>query len=406
MKNISDRQRDLLSIVRGLDISPTLYENAVEKYRALGDFLSTKGLEAVIYPQGSFALGTVVRPNVEDPAACYDLDFICQVKGSKTDYTPSGLRKQVEDILRSDKTYASRLTVNDKCFTISYADVNEIGFSIDIVPATDETFQNKARLSQKSDAPDLIDTSISIPSCNDDHSFQWITNNPKGLRRWFENINAPFLSAAKETERLRILSESRSVYASVEAIPSDLVHSALQRVIQILKYHRNRYYATLSFGDDVKPISAILNVIAAKIAEHYNPNCTVFELLEHVLSELTIYSEYQQTTAAAFSKKHGDRTVFSRPAGKWTIQNPANPDDNLADRWNLDDRIPTYFFRWVNSAQLDLIDHLRQQDDIQFRAILENSFGDNTVNRLLGRKYKNAPVREINSETAPRPYMI
>lgn len=30
-----------------------------------------------MYPQGSFAIGTVVRPNVKNPDANYDLDFIC-----------------------------------------------------------------------------------------------------------------------------------------------------------------------------------------------------------------------------------------------------------------------------------------------------------------------------------------
>lgn len=40
---------------------PTLYKNAVEKYQALGHFLNDNGLEAEIYPQGSFAFGTVVR---------------------------------------------------------------------------------------------------------------------------------------------------------------------------------------------------------------------------------------------------------------------------------------------------------------------------------------------------------
>lgn len=38
MKSITKRQNDILSIIRGLDISPTLYENAVQKYQALGNF--------------------------------------------------------------------------------------------------------------------------------------------------------------------------------------------------------------------------------------------------------------------------------------------------------------------------------------------------------------------------------
>ena len=75
MKNIYERQKDILSIIRGLDISPTLYNEAVKKYQELGNFLNNNGLEAEIYPQGSFAFGTVVRPSAKDSAASYALDF-------------------------------------------------------------------------------------------------------------------------------------------------------------------------------------------------------------------------------------------------------------------------------------------------------------------------------------------
>ena len=33
MKNIPERQKDILSIISSLDISPTMYKNAVEKYK-------------------------------------------------------------------------------------------------------------------------------------------------------------------------------------------------------------------------------------------------------------------------------------------------------------------------------------------------------------------------------------
>ncbi len=407
MNNIIERQNDILSIIRGLDISPTLFNNAVEKYQALGNFLNDNGLEAEIYPQGSFAFGTVVRPSAKDSSASYDLDFICQVAGSRDDHTPSGLRNQVENILKSNKIYADRLKVYDKCFTIEYTDIGEIGFSIDIVPATDESDRTKQRLILKSPSPDLIDTSISIPKCNCEHKFQWITNNSKGFRKWFDDINAPFLASSRKAERLRIFAENSSVYASVEEIPSELERSALQRVIQILKCHRNNYYASLENGDEIKPISAIINVAVTRIAEHYNPDCSVFELLNHVLSELTIYAEHQHLTKKAFEQKYGARKVFSRPEGKWYIENPANPEDNLADQWNNDGRIPIKFFQWIGIARMDIINSLEQKNNNQFRAILENSFGSTIVSESLGEKYcgETAP-RQIISQTAARPYGV
>lgn len=63
--NTFERQKDILSIIEKLDISPTLFKNATEKYKALAKYLNDNGLEADMYPQGSFAIGTVVRPNVK-----------------------------------------------------------------------------------------------------------------------------------------------------------------------------------------------------------------------------------------------------------------------------------------------------------------------------------------------------
>ena len=60
---VSDRIKNITIVVEQLDISPSLYRNAVEKYNNLAKFLNEKGIEADIYPQGSFALGTVVRPS-------------------------------------------------------------------------------------------------------------------------------------------------------------------------------------------------------------------------------------------------------------------------------------------------------------------------------------------------------
>lgn len=86
-----------------------------------------------MYPQGSFAFGTIVRPNAKDPDASYDLDFICQVKGNRASISPSELRKKIENALTSSGIYGGKLTVYEECFTVEYADINGVGFTIDIV---------------------------------------------------------------------------------------------------------------------------------------------------------------------------------------------------------------------------------------------------------------------------------
>lgn len=405
MKNIPERQKDILSIIASLDISPTMYRNADEKYKAIAKFLGECGIEADIYPQGSFAFGTVVRPNAKDPSASYDLDFICQVSGNRNDHTPSELRRKIESALTSNKVYEGKLAVYEECFTIEYADVNGIGFTIDIVPATDEAYENKSRLVKKCLMPELIETAIAVPKHNGERNYSWLTNNPKGFRTWFDKINEPFLKASRTIYRQCLFEENRALFASVEEIPHELERSALQRVIQILKYHRDVYYSHLKEGDDIKPISAILNAVVAQISSQHTPDCSVFELLEFVLNELNVYAQQQRLTFKEFAQKYGDRTVFSRPDGKWYISNPANPEDNLADKWNHNSKIPEYFFRWVGAAKADLIEGLQLDDDQQFRALLENGFGQTTVSNILGEKYcGNTPPRLIVPKAAARPY--
>lgn len=113
----------------------------------------------------------------------------------------------------------------------------------------------------------------------------------------------------------------------------------------------------------------------------------------------------QQLTLKEFAQAYGARTVFSRLDGKWYISNPANPEDNLANKWNEDSRIPQFFFRWVGIAKFDLIAALQQGDDQEFRAVLENGFGSTTVSSILGQKYcaVTAP-KPIITQTAAKPY--
>lgn len=405
VKNITERQKDILAIISSLDISPTMYRNAVDKYKAITKFLNDYGIEADMYPQGSFAFGTVVRPNAKNSSANYDLDFICQVRGNRDDYTPSELRRNIEEALRSSQIYGGKLIICDECFTVEYAEINNVGFTIDIVPAADETIENKSRLAQKSLEPELIGTAIVIPKHNGERNYSWITSNPKGFRTWFDKKNEPFLVASRMTYRKNLFEENRAIFSSVEEIPHELDRSPLQRVIQLLKYHRDIYYAKIKDGDEVKPISAIINVAAAQIASQYSPNCSVFDLLEYVLNELGIYAERQKLTSDEFGKIYGRRNVFARFDGKWYIANPANPEDNLADKWNQDGRIPTCFFRWVKAVRADFIESLQQEDEQQFRAAIENGFGDKTVSAVLGKKYCDAvPPEPIISQRAAKPY--
>ena len=408
MSNTLERQNDILKLVENLDIPPSMYKNADDKYHAVASFLETCGIEADMYPQGSFALGTVVRPTVKDPDAAYDLDFICQVRQTKDKIAPSELRRKIQNALESSDVYASRLKVWDECFTIEYADINGIGFTIDIVPAADETVLSKQKLKGESHRPDLLDTAIAIPRHNGNRNYDWITNNPRGFRVWFEEVNQPFMAFNRDERRRAIFKASGKVYASIDDIPEGLERSAMQRVIQILKYHRDVYYYNLrrDDSDDLKPISAIINTLVAEISKTAHPEMGIFELLQYVLNELNIYAERQTLSGEEFAQKYGSRSVISKSKDscRWVIQNPADPEDNLADKWNDNADIPKYFFRWIAMCSKDLIQSMSTLDS-EFRTTMENAFGASAVQRGWGDKYKPAKTPDPRPITnSPKPY--
>ncbi len=375
-----ERQQDILKLIANVDITPSMYKNAERKYKALANYLSGHtDLNTNMYAQGSFAFGTVVRPIKDGKDADYDLDFVCEVDRERGKIEASQLRSIIEKALLEGELYGGKAKSNDECITINYAEENGVGFSIDIVPAAHESKENKARLKMKTNRPDLIDTSIAIPM-EEKTLYKWQTNNPKGFQIWFEEINGPFLEKAR-SEHHRVLMESTGFYNAVEEIPAGMDRSAIQRVIQILKRNRDMFYQKFP---DLKPISAIINVLVADVAAKCNPDIGIFELLDFVLEELT------ESARCLKDKQNGEVLLETRIVGKrnrgWYIANPANPEDNLADAWNDDPRIADKFFLWVEAARKDLVESMEQNDE-EFRAIFESAFGQDVVQKAWGDKY-------------------
>lgn len=400
-----ERQTDILQLISQLDIPPSLYKNAHQKYKSIAKYLEDHGLQADMYPQGSFALGTVIRPYSKDKTRNYDLDFICQVKGTRDNFTPSELRKQISDILNASDLYGGKLTEYDECFTIEYADINGIGFSIDIVPATGENASKKAELCTLSKYPWLIDTAIAIPRHSQQKTYNWITNNPIGYREWFYDINASFRAVSGVTYRQNLFSAHKDVYASIEEIPVEMERTSMQRVIQILKHHRDVYYSKIQNGDDIKPISAIINTIVADISKSANPNWSVFDLLQYIVNELAIYAQQQHLSSDEFTRQYGERNVFTRNCNGWRIENPANPKDNLADKWNSNSEIPRRFFQWAEAVKDQLIDSLDLSDE-DFRSKAETAFGYRTVSETWKDKYNAIKPKPVSTSTPARPWRV
>ena len=383
------RELDILHIVEGLDISPTMYKNASYKYSSIAEFLTNNGIEADFYPQGSFALGTVVRPFKGDSDAGYDLDAICKVRESKNQISAEELFTNVANVFENSDRYKDKTTVSENCITIGYADVDEVAFSIDIVPAVDEERLYCMEQAKKLKRDDLTSTIIAIPE-KKESGYDWFPNNPKGYKQWFNEKNSRFMPYAIDNKQL-LFEANRELYSSVEEVPDALLRTSMQRVIKILKRSRDLYYSNIDPDTIEKPISAIINTLVAQFASNVSPSSSVFELLRMIIDQLN-----------ELKKKSNDREcLLSKQGETWVLSNPALPEDNLADGWTDDHA--DMFFNWVLSLTDDFSGYGNVPDTV-FRSKVENIFGVDAVNRVIKNKYCSESPTVFTQHNSSRPW--
>ena len=90
-----------------LEVPDSAYEAATERHQAVGRWLCADGsplsqYNPRIYAQGSFALGTVIRPYERSD---YDIDAVVQLDGGPSSWTPLDLKQALGDRLRADGKY-------------------------------------------------------------------------------------------------------------------------------------------------------------------------------------------------------------------------------------------------------------------------------------------------------------
>ena len=234
----------LKSTAQNIDISDEMFEAAEKTYKDLGKWIDqeTPDYEISIYPQGSFALGTVVRPitNADD----YDLDIVCQFK-SQYGLTAKELKVDVvKPLLVRYKKTSREIEEKKRCWHVEYDDVPN--FHMDVIPA--HTYGSVIRITDHNE---------------DDDTYDYLGSNPAGYVKWF------FDACAKQRNRLyeQYIKDHRTVVAQaeVEDVKRRKVKTPLQRVVQILKRHRDIKFADDNSGN--KPISIIITTIAGRLYE-------------------------------------------------------------------------------------------------------------------------------------------
>jgi hypothetical protein len=313
----ADLEQQLQEAVSSLEVSPSKYEEAQERYRAVGEWLNAGSSLAAyrpdIYPQGSFALGTAVKPLNDGD---HDVDAVCLLQADPHQMTQAELKRLVGDRLREHANYARMLQPKEggrRCWTLEYAD--ESKFHLDILPAVPDDSTELVRVGVP---PDLARYAVCITDRQtwDAHA-DWPKSNPKGYALWFREQMRVILETRRRAKAKRI-------QASVEQVPDHQVTAPLQQAVQLLKRHRD-----VRYGDDEdRPISIIITTLAARA---YENEATLLETLIAIIPRM--------------------RASIERRGEVLWVPNPVNPEENFADKWAETPRKAELFMGWLDAVE-------------------------------------------------------
>lgn len=368
-KRLAKSHDDILeAMADALDIPPSKFEEAKNRYEAIGNWLdrpesTLADYDPAISPQGSFLLGTVTRPLTD--AEEYDVDLGCRLNASKAEFTQKDLKEAVgyEVALYAKAHGMAKPEERRRCWTLNYAAGAQ--FHMDIVPALPDAQRYQTKLLEhgyRSLAYDaaltghaIAITDNTLPHYNQ-QTEDWPQSNPLGYAAWFRSRMRVRLTEAK-----RAFAQRERTTASVEDIPDYKVKTPLQRSIQLLKRHRD-----CMFADDCehKPISIIVTTLAAHA---YNEEPTISAALQSILTGM-------------------DRYIEDRGGVVW-VANPVNPAENFADKWAEQPKKRENFYRWLDQARQDFALYLRASTFDKVPELLREHLGaklvDSTVAAML-----------------------
>ena len=410
------KKKELIEkVAHCLDITPDMYNRAQSVVNGLTHFITNKSKETEIYKQGSFKLGTIIRPYLKDRHGDYDIDLVVQYQDGKNNVSPDEIKHRLGNLLKHSSYYEYLDTEGRRCWTLNYPHINgtTITFHIDLLPCIGESETIKKSISPEK----YSNTVIAITNIKDKnvepYQYNWQSSNPKGFSTWFDSVNYTKYNSYKQNDRRRIFESYRSVFESLESVGDDYTRSPLQMVIQILKRHRDVMFSNAERAT-YKPISIIITTLVGKIVEENNiVENNTYILLNTVLNGLEFYSSLQIAGMSSdFSDDFKQKKLIEKRFGKdgkpyWSIKSPADSSDNLANRWNEDSRYAVEFFRWVKQAKADLIDILEAQPK-EIIAKIKYCLGEDVANAIQNFDFTETfnPRPIATDIVKPKPYKV
>lgn len=315
-----------------LDLPFELQAEAERQYRLVGEYLSSQADLANwdIYPQGSVRLGTVVRPLAGGEG--FDLDMVCTVEVAKESTTQAELKERVGEALvayveANNRTPGApeKCEPSRRCWTLYYPGE----FHMDVLPAV----------------PDVEARPTGI-LLTDKQLREWQRSDPIAYAAWFKQQTEQQFNR----RRKMIAIEARK---SIDAIPEWQVRTTLQRVVQLLKRHRDVHF----FNDpDDRPPSILITTLVARAYDGAE------DLFKAILAASRQMPDYIEIDA------QGHGVVMSPVA-----------DENFADKWADYPEREEKFRSWMQKVAADCEGAANQRGITNVAKQLGPAFGREVV---------------------------
>lgn len=348
---------DLASVI---NISDELFQKADEEYTRLGRWINKKTEEGStpytvsIYPQGSFALGTVIKPISDEDD--YDLDLVCQVENG------SGLSAEqlklnvVKPWLVGYKKTKNEIKENRRCWHVEYEDVPS--FHMDVIPAI-------PRYPSNSDSTMI---SITDKEVNRTPVYDYQGSNPKGYVKWFFG----------RCRQKKVASVNGMItnfdMAQQEDLKQNKNKTKLQKAVQILKRHRDVMFEN---DPENKPISIIITTLAGQI---YSGESTILDTLIGFIDNVEGYLDSHR-----------------KEDGSYSISNPSYASEDFADKWKDHPERQDAFFLWLEQLKSDFnLQNLIKCDRVKMGKEIKRLFGATSGAMVFGVR----GINEVNEVKA------
>ncbi len=342
-------------VCQELELPETKREAAETAYNAVAGWLNEcpvlKPFRVEIFPQGSVALGTTVKPLDRQE---FDVDLICHLALGTEMLPQAGVKRAVGDRLDAHGIYSKMLEEYKRCWRLNYSKESQL--HLDITPAVKNSKCRNGGLC-------VTDKEVRM----------WQPTNPKGYVAVFEAH-----AALQPRMPAEMIANSTEIRAKVAPFPEHTpLKGLLKRTVQLIKRHRCIYFQK---KPDIAPISIILTTLAYKAYAEAVRSGTYYE------------TEFDLVCDVIARMPHFIETRWNNGLIELWVPNDTTEGENFAEKWNNDPALPQAFAEWHKAATHD------------FAALAEASDTETTyavLNAVAGQRISGA-VRNRATQAVSR----